>query len=90
MLRDRDNGTGGNLGKSGSGLGERLYALQDANWNVVAIVNTSGAVQERFSYTAYGTATALNANFSTYSGSTNFHWTTLFAGRDLDSATGLY
>ena len=90
VLRDRDNGTGGSLGKSGSGLGERLYALQDANWNVVAIVNSSGIVQERFSYTAYGTATALNANFTSYSGSTNFHWTTLFAGRDVDAATRLY
>ena len=77
-LRDRNNGGGGNLGKTGSGLGERLYALQDANWNVVALVDTNGAVQERFTYTAYGTATALNPNFSSpYSGSTNFHWTTL-------------
>ena len=38
-LRDRDadgdSGTG-NLGVTGSGLEERLYALQDPNWNVVA------------------------------------------------------
>ncbi len=91
VLRDRNNGAGGNLGKTGSGLGERLYALQDANWNVVALVDTNGAVQDRFTYTAYGTATALNPNFSSpYSGSTNFHWTTLFAARDVDTATGLY
>ena len=63
VLRDSNNGAGGNLGISGSGLGLRLYALQDANWNVVALVNASGAVQERFSYTAYGTATALNPEF---------------------------
>ncbi len=90
VLRDRNNGSGGSLGKTGSGLGERLYALQDANWNVVALVDPSGAVQERFTYTAYGTATALNPNFSSPYSGTNFHWTTLFAARDVDTATGLY
>jgi len=51
ILRDRDNGTGGNLGKSGFGLGERLYALQDANWNVVAkgrMERRHGVFQDRF------------------------------------------
>jgi YD repeat-containing protein len=48
VLRDRDttgNGT----------LDERLYSLQDANWNVTAIIDAAGAVQERFAYSAYGT-----------------------------------
>ena len=62
--------------------------MQDANWNVIALVSASGSVQERFTYTAYGTATALNPNFSAYSG-TNYHWTTLFAAMDTDPATGL-
>jgi hypothetical protein len=35
-------------------INERLYAMQDANWNVVAICNTSAAVLERYAYTAYG------------------------------------
>jgi hypothetical protein len=36
ILRDRSvSGT----------LDERLFALQDANWNITALVNTSGAVQ---------------------------------------------
>ena len=39
VLRDSNNGTGGNLGITGSGLGLRLYALQDANWNIVALVD---------------------------------------------------
>jgi RHS repeat-associated protein len=90
VLRDRATGSGGDLGKNGSGLGERLFALQDANWNVVALVNTSSAVQERFIYTAYGKATGLNADFTAYSGSTDFKWTTLFAGREVDALTGLY
>ena len=55
----------------------------------MALVNTTGAVQERFTYSAYGMATALNAGFTAYTG-TNYNWTTLFAGRDFDTATGLY
>ena len=31
-----------------------FYALQDANWNVVATVGADGTVKERYSYTAYG------------------------------------
>ena len=88
VLRDSATASGGNLGISGSGLGLRLYALQDANWNVVALVDTSGAVQERFSYTAFGTATALNPNFSAPYSGTNFQWTRLFAGMDVDAETG--
>lgn len=30
------------------GLEERLYVQQDANWNVTAVVNTSGSIQERY------------------------------------------
>ena len=64
VLRDRATGGSGDLGINDSGLNERLYVIQDANWNVVAIVNTSGAVQERFTYTTYGNATVLHADFS--------------------------
>ena len=48
-----------------SGTLERLYALQDANWNVVAIYSDlSSAVEERFAYTAYGVVMPLNPDFS--------------------------
>ena len=71
VLRDRDttgNGT----------LDERLYALQDANWNVTAITNSSGTVQQRFAYSAYGQPTFLTAGFGS---STNTEsWETLYAG----------
>jgi hypothetical protein len=41
VLRDRDT--------TGSGtLNERLYGLQDPNWNITSVASTSGAVQERF------------------------------------------
>lgn len=53
VLRD-DSSTSGNLGISGSGLGRRLYAQQDANWNVTALLSGNGAVQERVAYDPYG------------------------------------
>lgn len=42
ILRDRDNATGGDLGKTSSGLDERLYYLTDAQMNVTTLVDTGG------------------------------------------------
>jgi len=56
ILRDRDTDTNGSLD-------ERLYVLHDANWNVTALVNTSGTVVQRFMYDAYGVRAALTAGF---------------------------
>ena len=45
VIRDRDadsNSGTGNYGKSGSGLEERLYGLQDPNWNVVTVGGADG------------------------------------------------
>ncbi len=69
---------------------ERLYALQDANWNVTAITNASGAVQERYSYTAYGSPTFLNPDFSIRSGGSSYAWETLYCGYRCDSESWLY
>ena len=44
-----------------TGFMERL-----PNFNVVAIVDDTGAVQERYRYTPYGRRTALNANFTVH------------------------
>jgi RHS repeat-associated protein len=49
--------------------GERLYAMQDANFNVAAITNTSGAVQERYRYDPYGNSTYMTASWSVLSSS---------------------
>ncbi|MBI1248870.1 hypothetical protein GC197_13645 [bacterium] len=81
ILRDRDttgNGT----------LDARLYSLQDANWNVTALADTSGDVQERFAYQPYGASEKLDPGFTAYSGS-DLEWTVRFTGRELDLATGL-
>ncbi len=69
---------------------ERLYALQDANWNVTAIVNTSGMVQERYSYTAYGLPTFLNPDFSIRTSGSAYAWETLYCGYRWDSDSWLY
>jgi RHS repeat-associated protein len=87
VLRD-DNSTSGNLGISGSGLGERLYAEHDANWDVTSIASSSGTVEERFNYTPYGNMTVLTASGSTTTDS--YNWTTMFQGGAKDAATGLY
>ncbi len=79
----RDNFTGVNP--------SRLYALQDANYDTVALVNTSGTVMERYDYTPYGTVTVLNPNGNPVSGNTSaFGWRYLFQGGRVDTVTGWY
>jgi RHS repeat-associated protein len=79
ILRDRSvSGT----------LDERLYAQQDANWNVTAIANASGSVQERFGYHAYGHLSFLTPSFA--SGAPTHNWECLFAGYRYDDPAGLY
>jgi len=81
-LRDRnaDNDSQtGDLGKSGSGLEERLYALQDPNWNVAAISDTTGSIQERYTYHAYGKPSVLTGAFAAR-GSSTYAWETVYAG----------
>ena len=67
---------------------QRLYVQQDANWNVTALVNTSGSVVERYVYDPYGSVTYLTASWGSRSGS-NYAWHYLFQGGRLDTATGL-
>ena len=44
--------------------GASIFSLADANWNVVAIADTSAAVLERYAYTPYGVAQFLDAGFN--------------------------
>jgi RHS repeat-associated protein len=79
LLRDRDTSTP----KNGT-LNERLYALQDANWNVTAIAATDGAIQERYAYPAYGSVVALTAWFRN-SVCSGYDWQRTSTGRRLES-----
>jgi RHS repeat-associated protein len=93
VLRDRNAESApntGNLGLTGSSLDERLYALQDPNWNVLAVCNLSGAIQERYCYTAYGKQTFLSAAFANPNTSSAYAFDTLYTGRQLDPEFGLY
>jgi RHS repeat-associated protein len=85
VLRDRDPVPGG----SGI-LSERLYALQDANWNVRAVVDTTGTVQERYVYDPYGQVTVWDPLYGQALGGSQFGFAWLYQGGRLDSDTGLY
>ncbi len=76
---------------SGSGsLAEHLYAIQDDNWNVTAITDTSGNVQERYRYTAYGLPTFLDPAFNPLSSPGTIQWETLYAAYRWDNQSALY
>ena len=85
ILRDRDTSDP----KNGV-LDERLYALQDANFNVVALTDEIGDIEERYIYTAYGTPTVLEPDFDEAQSGTAYDWEYLYTGRRLDDETGLY
>ena len=70
-------------------LDERLYASQDANWNVTAIIDINGSVEERLEYDPYGVTTFLSPTFIPRNGS-EVDWNIGFAGYCFDSVTALY
>jgi RHS repeat-associated protein len=82
ILRDRDTDANGTLD-------ERLYALQDANWNLTAIAATDGTIQERYAYSAYGTPVVLTPAFGSRA-SSSYAWETRFAGYRWDDEVRLY
>jgi RHS repeat-associated protein len=82
VLRDRDTTGGGTLN-------ERLYALQDPNWNVTAAADATGAVQERYGYDAHGAPSVLTPSFVARP-LTLFDWETRYAGYRWDTESGLY
>jgi hypothetical protein len=84
VLRDRDTSEP----KNGV-LNERVYALEDANFNVVALADTGGSVQERYIYSPYGTSSASTGTFGSR-GPSAYAWEYRYTGRRYDLATGLY
>jgi RHS repeat-associated protein len=66
---------------------QRLYVMQDANFNTTATLNGStGAVQNRFTYTPYGRRTVLNSAWQ----AATTDVTLGHQGLSLDAETGLY
>ena len=68
---------------------EVQYVMQDANYNVTALMNSSGTVLERYHYDPYGTPTILDPDFTPNTGDT-YASPYLFTGRRYDYGTGLY
>ncbi|MFO0868116.1 MAG: RHS repeat-associated core domain-containing protein [Pirellulales bacterium] len=81
VLRDRDTDADGTLD-------ERLYGLQDANWNVTALTQPDAMVALRFGYASYGMSVVLSATFAPFHSSTR-GWELRFSGYRLDCDTAV-
>ncbi|MCX7386346.1 MAG: hypothetical protein NTX48_06735, partial [Planctomycetales bacterium] len=79
ILRDRSTANNGTIN-------ERRYAMQDGNWNTVAICDITGSVGERFAYSAYGSPVFMNGTGTVQSASA-IGFETLYAGYRFDGTT---
>jgi RHS repeat-associated protein len=70
-------------------LDQRLYAVHDANWNVTALMATSGSIVERYAYLPFGLATFMNASWVGLS-SSSYGAVYLFQGMRQDPISGFY
>jgi RHS repeat-associated protein len=59
--------------------------MQDANWSVTGLVNSSGVVVERYAYDPFGAVTVMNASWGTLAGSA-YGWVYGHQGLRLDLA----
>jgi RHS repeat-associated protein len=94
----RDRNSDGSATTGTGGLEQRVYAIQDANWNTTAIIAATGVpgvaagnVINRFAYTPYGESQTLTAGWGTPpAGSTPaVPWAHLFQGLEFTDVTGL-
>ena len=78
VRRDRDTNGNGTLDES-------LYCIKDA-MDPIAVLDSSGPIQERYEYTAFGIVSFFGVNFGARNGS-SIDWSFLFHGefRDLDT-----
>jgi RHS repeat-associated protein len=64
--------------------GADYYYLHDHLYSPVALVNSSGAVVERYEYDAYGKVTVWNSDYSTSYNASQYGNPYTFTGRELD------
>ena len=78
VRRDRDTNKNGTLDES-------FYCIKDA-MDPIAVLDSSGTIQERYEYTAFGVVSFFGVNFGARNGS-SINWCFLFHGefRDLDT-----
>jgi RHS repeat-associated protein len=67
---------------------ERLYAAQDANFNLTSICSISGSIVERYLFDSYGDRTIMDATWSVISTSA-YNWVTGHQGLMHDPESGL-
>ncbi|MBO0698570.1 MAG: RHS repeat protein, partial [Zavarzinella sp.] len=77
IARDRD--TDGN-----GSLDERLYVVHDANFNITALIDTSGNVVERYAYDPFGAFTVLTPTWGARA-SSMYGWTYQHQGLRYDA-----
>jgi len=82
VLRDRDSNGDGTLD-------QRLYVMQDANYNITAIFDNAGTIVERYVYDPFGQVTVLATDWSERAAS-DFAWHYLHQGGRFDATSGLY
>jgi len=82
VLRGRDSDGDGTLD-------ERLWVVQDANYNVTVLFDNAGHVVERYVYDPFGQATVLDASWNVLAASA-FAWHYLHQGGRFDATSGLY
>jgi len=80
--RDRDTDANGTLD-------ERLYGMQDANWNVSGVADNAGAVQERHAYQSYSYPEYFDGDFNPRDSSISL-WDRLFEGYVWDRDIEVY
>jgi RHS repeat-associated protein len=75
---------------------ERVYALQDGNWNTTGLIAASGVpgkaigeVIQRMIYNPYGEVFLANTDWTALSASTALPWQHMFQGLKFTEATGL-
>jgi RHS repeat-associated protein len=83
VLRDDDTDVDGQCDD------QRLYLLNDANFNVTCLVDTSGDALERYGYEPYGQPLYYAGDWSGRSYS-SYDNQVLYTGREYDPDTGLY
>ncbi len=79
VLRDRSTANNGTIN-------ERRYAMQDGNWNTIAICDITGFVGERYAYSAYGTPVFMTGA-GVVQASSAIGFETLYAGYRYDGTT---
>jgi RHS repeat-associated protein len=100
VLRDSDTDGSNSTGEYGypstSKFEQRVYVLNDANFNVTALVGDTDTgtprnfqVIERFRADAYGAPTFLDPNWAVDTGGSDFGWMHLHQGGRYDAATKL-